>query len=273
MNSQQTSDRVHTMRGKTALISGSSSGIGAAIAKELSARGANIVLNYPWETLKGECEAVGRGLTTPWIAVCSDLSTMDGPAELVAAAVARFGHIDILVNNAGRVPMAPLWEAEPETWDQAMNLNARGSFLLTKAVLPHLTPYTPSGNMSGVNGGSRIICIGSAASRLPEPAQGVYAATKGAIDAMIRVWARELPPKYGCTVNGVGPGPVANQAFFGMLGDQFDAVREIFDKGTPCEGSFAALEDVAWTVGFLAEDRSKWVNGEYIILSGGYYLA
>lgn len=261
------------MKGRTALISGSSAGIGAAIAKELSARGANIVLNYPWKDLHMECEAIGAQLKTPWIAVCADLSTLEGPAQLVAAAVARFDHIDILVNNAGWVPIAPLWEADPESWDKAMNLNARGYFLLTKACLPHLTPYAPSGNLSGAKGGSRIICIGSAASRFAEHGQGVYAATKGAIDAMIRIWARELPPKYGCTVNGVGPGPVYSPNFTSLLGDGYEAVREIFDQGTPCEGSFAALEDVAWTVGYLAEERSKWVNGQYIILSGGYYMA
>lgn len=264
---------MQTMQGRTALISGSSSGLGAAIAKELSARGANIVLNYPWEHLAADAESVGKELTTPWIAVCADLSTMEGPKDLVSAAVDKFGHIDILVNNAGYVPMQPLWEADPASWDKAMNLNARGTFLLTQAALPHLTPYTPSGKMSGAHGGSRIVCIGSAASRTPEPGQGVYAATKGAIDAMIRVWARELPQKYGCTVNGIGPGPVCGKAFFGMLGDTYEVVKDVFEKGTPCEGSFASPEDVAWTVAFLAEERSRWINGEYIILSGGYYLA
>ncbi|CAG9953152.1 unnamed protein product [Clonostachys rosea f. rosea IK726] len=261
------------LQGKTAIISGSSSGIGVAIARELSARGASVVLNYPWESLKGECDAVGQSLATPWLAVCADLSTLEGPKKLVAEAVARFGHIDILVNNAGWVPMAPLWEAEPESWEKAMSLNARGYFLLTKEVLPHLTPYKPSGAMSGALGGSRIICIGSASSRTPEPGQGVYAATKGAIDAMIRVWARELPPKYGCTVNGVGPGPILNQNFIDILGESYETVRQEVEQATPCEGAFGSVEDVAWAVAFLADERSRWINGEYIILSGGTYMS
>ncbi|KAJ4353243.1 uncharacterized protein N0V89_004970 [Didymosphaeria variabile] len=251
-----------TMTGRNAVISGSSAGIGATIAAELSSRGANIVLNYPWESLRKECENVGQQLHTPWIAVCADLSTTDGPQILVSAAVERFGHIDILVNNAGIVPLAPLWKADVASWNQAMNLNARGCFLLTQAALPHLTPYTPSDKASGNLNGSRIICVGSAASRAPEHDQGTYAATKGAIDAMLRIWARELPPKYGCTVNGVGPGPVAGKSFYDKLGDNFDFIKGIFEAGTPCEGAFADPTDVAWTVAFLAEARSKWINGD-----------
>lgn len=98
-----------SLAGKTALISGSSAGIGAAIAIELSGRGANIVLNYPWPSEKQACKEVEGNLSTPWIAVCADLSTIKGPEQLVAAAVARFKTIHILVNNAAMVPHAPSW--------------------------------------------------------------------------------------------------------------------------------------------------------------------
>ncbi|KAL2878715.1 hypothetical protein SGCOL_005940 [Colletotrichum sp. CLE4] len=204
-----------TMTNKVALVSGSSKGIGAGIAIELSSRGARIVLNYPWDSLKQECEATGAKLQTDWIAVCADLTSDDGPEELVRQAVARFGHIDILVSNAGYVPIAHLWDADLSMWDQAMNLNARGAFALVKAALSHLTPHKPAipPSMSGAIDGSRIILVGSAASRVPKPAQGIYAATKGALDAILRVWAKELPPKYGCTVNMVAPGPVLTESF------------------------------------------------------------
>ncbi|KKK22070.1 hypothetical protein ARAM_002390 [Aspergillus rambellii] len=260
-----------TMLGKTAIISGSSAGIGAAIAIELSARGANIVLNYPFPSLREECEAVGAKLQTPWIAVCADLGTIEGPRELVAQAVARFGVIHILVNNAGVVPNAPTWEVDPRSWNQTMDINARGTFLLTQAVLPHLPPYKPSSPpaTSGVTNGSRIICIGSGQSRMAQPDCIVYAATKGAMDSMIKNWAKELPPKYGCTVNGVAPGPVITQKFIDSVGDSLPDVLQSFEKDVPCEGSVAEPEDIAWTVAWLAEDRSKWVNGEYIMVNGG----
>lgn len=263
-----------SMIGKTAVISGSSTGIGAAIAIELSARGANIVLNYPFPSLEEECNQTGGKLQTEWIAVCADLSTLEGPEELVKQAVARFKYIDLLVNNAGWVPLSSLWDSEPDSWEKAMNLNSRGAFLLTKAALPHLTPYTPSNspNMSGTLNGSRIVIVGSAASRFPRERQGIYAATKGALDAMMRVWAKELPPKYGCTVNAIGPGPVLTETFRANLGDHYDQVAEMASAETPTEGYFASVEDVAWAVAFFAEERSRFINGVFMVLSGGRYM-
>ncbi|KAG5800961.1 hypothetical protein H9Q69_000088 [Fusarium xylarioides] len=264
------------MHGKTAVISGSSRGIGAGIAVELSNRGANIVLNYPFSSLKDECEAVGRNLGTDWIAVCADIASNDGPSELVQQAVAKFGHIDILVSNAGYVPIAPLWDATLTMWDRTMNLNARGAFALVKASLPHLTPYkaTVPQNMSGAIGGSRIIIVGSAASRVPKANQGVYAATKGALDSILRVWAKELPPKYGCTVNLVAPGPVLTESFMEHFTQQeWDKIRQQLINDTPVEGGAASVEDVAWAVAFLAEERSRFINGEFMLLSGGVSMA
>ncbi|KAI8314228.1 hypothetical protein K4K61_005575 [Colletotrichum sp. SAR11_59] len=195
-----------SMQGKTAVVSGSSAGIGAgiAIAIELSTRGANIVLNYPFPHLQAECEQIGAKLQTPWIAVCADLSTVSGPAALVSAAlvsaalvsaalvsaalvsaaVALFKQIDILVSNAGMVPLGPLGEADADTWDRALNLNSRGAFLLVKTALPHLTPFEPRatrpGSTTAANGGgSRIIIVASVASRMPEVNQSIYAASKG----------------------------------------------------------------------------------------------
>lgn len=263
-----------TLLGRAAIISGSSAGIGAAIARELSVRGANIVLNYPFPELEAECKAVGKALQTSWIAVCADLSTLEGPGLLVDAAVEEFGYIHILVNNAGIVSHGPTWEIDGMKWDRAMNLNARGTFLLTKAVLAHLTPYqrsTPPA-ASGVMGGSRIICIGSGAGRLPQPDLIAYSATKGALDSMIKNWAKELPPIYGCTVNGVAPGPVNTKTFRTSFAPVLEETKASFSESTPCEGSVADEDDIAWTVAFLAEPRSKWINGEYINVNGGLMI-
>ncbi|KAJ0349356.1 hypothetical protein KNSL1_004821 [Colletotrichum chrysophilum] len=266
-----------SMQGKTAVISGSSAGIGAAIAIELSTRGANVVLNYPFPHLQTECEQIGAKLHTPWIAVCADLSTVSGPAALVSAAVARFKQIDILVSNTGMVPLGPLGEADADTWDRALNLNSRGAFLLVKAALPHLTPFEPramkpESASAATGGGSRIIIVASVASRMPEVNQSMYAASKGTLDAMIRVWAKELPPVYGCTVNAVAPGPISTETFLKNISPHFDMVKQDLDHRTPVEGAFGDVKDVAWTVAFLAEERSRWINGEYILLTGGCYI-
>ncbi|KAF0329972.1 3-oxoacyl-(acyl-carrier protein) reductase [Colletotrichum asianum] len=225
-----------SMQGKTAVVSGSSAGI----AIELSTRGANIVLNYPFPHLQAECEQIGAKLQTPWIAVCADLSTVSGPAALVSAAVARFKQIDILVSNAGMVPLGPLGEADADTWDRALNLNSRGAFLLVKTALPHLTPFEPRATRPGsasaaTGGGSRIIIVASVASRMPE---------------------------------GVGEG----ETFLKNISPHFDMVKQGLDQRTPVEGAFGDVKDVAWTVAFLAEERSRWINGEYILLTGGCYI-
>lgn len=262
-----------TLKGKVALITGSATGLGAAIAIELSARGATIVLNYPSPALKAECEAVGAKLQTEWIALCVDLSTHDGPETLIAGVVNQYKHIDILVSNAGLVPLGPLSEATPELWDRVVNLNSRAPLLLTKAALPYLTPYTPATKTSpAAGGGSRIILVASVASRAPETEQSIYAASKGALDSLVKVWAKELPPRYGCTVNAVAPGPIATLAFLKNIEPHTDFITALMTEKTPVDGAFGEAEDVAWAVAFLAEPRSRWINGEYLFLTGGAYI-
>ncbi|KAK7629858.1 hypothetical protein IWX48DRAFT_199135 [Phyllosticta citricarpa] len=114
-----------------AVISGSSSGIGASIARELSARGASIVVNYPFAQLSEEAHKVAESLQTPSIAVEADMSSIDGPAKLVGSAVGKFGRIEIVVNNAALAVNAQLGELPLDHWDKLVNLNGRGVFLLS----------------------------------------------------------------------------------------------------------------------------------------------
>lgn len=183
------------LTGKVAIVTGSSAGIGAAIATELSAQGASVVINYPFAKLKSEADLVLSELHTPSLAVEADLSTTTGPQQLIDAAVKKFGKIDILVNNASIAINKPLEELTLDDWDKMVNLNGRGYFLMVQGVLSHL------------NNPSRIINIVSASSRSGPPAQTIYSGTKGMQDSFTRVWAQELPRKYGCTVNAISPGP------------------------------------------------------------------
>ncbi|KAK1709133.1 uncharacterized protein BDZ83DRAFT_592219 [Colletotrichum acutatum] len=251
------------MKGKTTVVSGSLAGIGTAIAEKLSMGRANIVLNCPFPQLLAECEQVGAKMQTPWISVCADMSTVWGPAALVPAAVARFKQIDILVSNAGMIQLGPLGEANADTWDQALNLNSRGAFLLVKAALPF---------HSSKRGGFRIIIVSSFASRMPEVNQSIYAASKGTLDAMIRVWARELPPVYRCTVKAVAPGSISTETFFKIISSRFNIVKQEMDLRTSIKGAFGDVENVALTVAFLAEERSQSINGEYLLLTGSCYI-
>ena len=183
------------LQGKVAVVTGSSSGIGAAIARELASRGASVVINYPYASLERQGESILESLDTPGISVQADLSTVEGPKQLIDAAVKKYGRIDILVNNASVAIFKPLELATLDEWDRMVNLNGRGYFLTTQSALPHLS--NPS----------RIINITSSDCRFPSPTHSIYTGTKGMQDAFTKVWAKELPPKYGCTVNSVIPGP------------------------------------------------------------------
>jgi 3-oxoacyl-[acyl-carrier protein] reductase len=252
-----------SLDGKVAIVSGSSSGIGAAIAQELSRRGAQVVINYPFETEKRNAEEVLKSLggAAKAIMVEADLSTPTGPSKLVDAAVAEFGTIDILVNNAGISVPIILQDATDESfhriWDSVMNLNGRGTILLTRAVLKHLAPKN-----------SRIINISSATSRNPEPNISIYAGSKGMIESFTRCWAKDLPRQYGCTVNTVAPGPVDTELLRSAPPHVLATVMQTCNS-TPVAPRLASPSEVAWTVAMLCEEQAGWLNGLYIPVAGG----
>lgn len=122
--------------------------------------------------------------------------------------------------------------------------------------------------LAEVKGDSRINCIGSGAGRQPQNELLAYPTGKGALHTMINHWAKELPLKYGCTVKGVAPGPVKTDNLVSEYGARWKKACVSYASVTLSEGSMAEVDDVAWLVAFLAEDRSKWVNGKYINVNG-----
>lgn len=255
------SQQIKSLAGKTAVISGSSSGIGKAIAVELSSRGANVTINYPFESLKQEAEAVVAQLPHGTaIAVCADISTTTGPAALVAAAVQAFGRIDIVVNNAALAVNKRFEEQTLDDWDLLVNLNGRGTFLLTQASLPHLSKP-----------GGRIINICSASSRAAPPMQTIYAGTKGMVDSFTRVWAKELPPVYGCTVNSVSPGPTRTEGF-AAAGEEVMKILQPTIDSIPVAARMAESSEIAYAVAFFCEERSRWINGLHMHANGGLFV-
>ena len=249
-----------TLSGKVAIISGSCSGIGAAIATELSSRGCNVVINYPSTSLQAQAVALSNSLITRAITVCADISSIEGPQTLVNEAVREFGKVDILVNNAAIAINLPLEEQTMEHWDSLVNLNGRGTFLLTQAVLPHLSRTE-----------SRIVNIDSISSRAAPALQTIYAGTKGMVDSFTRCWAKELPPKYGCTVNAVSPGPTMTEGF-AAAGEPFMKMMQPVLDQTPVGPRMAKPDEIAFAVGFLCEPRASWINGLNLTASGGLFI-
>lgn len=258
----------NSLTGKVAVVSGSSSGIGAAVARELSQRGAHVAINYPFPSEKANAEAVLNSLSsksTTSIIVEADLSTESGPQHLADTVARHFGKIDILVNNAGLGLFCSLDEPDDkkilEIWDRVTSLNVRGAMLLTRAVLTHLSPKN-----------ARIVNICSSTSRNPEHNMTIYAGSKGMIESFTRAWARELPRKYGCTVNAVAPGPVATPQMLTGPAAILESVTSQFNT-VPVAPRMANPEEIAWTVASLCEEGASWLNGLYIPVTGGQTLS
>jgi len=246
-----------TLNGKVAIVSGSSSGIGKAIAVELASRGASVVINYPQPSLEAEAATVLKLLPTPSKAVCADMGSKEGPSRLVEAAVEAFGKIDIIVNNAAIAVNKPLEEQTLDDWDLLVNINGRGVFLLTQAALPHLTQP-----------GGRIVNICSATSRAPPPMQTIYAGTKGMVDSFTRCWAKELPRKYGCTVNAVSPGATRTEGFAAAGSEVMKILQPMIDS-IPVAPRMGETSEIAYAVAFLCEERTRWINGLHLHANGG----
>ena len=241
---------------KVAVITGASKGIGAAIARAFGAEGAAVVVNYATgregadKVVKEIVSAGGRAT-----AVGANVANADEVAVLFAQTKAIFGRVDVLVNNAGVYTFAPIEEFTVDMYRRLFDINVLGMLLCTKAAIP-LFP----------TGGGAIVNVSSIASTLAPPATAVYSGTKGAVDSITKVLAKELGPR-NIRVNAVNPGMVITDGAIsaGIAGSDFekDAV-----SGTPL-GRVARPEDIALPAIFLASDDARHITGETIYISGG----
>jgi 3-oxoacyl-[acyl-carrier protein] reductase len=244
------------LTGKVAVVTGASKGIGAGIAQELAAQGAAVVVNY--STSKQDAENVVAAINKAGgkaIAVGGSVAKPEDIEKLFAETKKAFGKVDILVNNAGVYGFNPLDAITAEDFDWMYGVNVKGLLLTTKAGVA-LFPK---------EGGS-VINIGSVASEMGAPASAVYSGTKGAVDSITRVLAKELGPK-NIRVNAVNPGPVATEGFksSGVEGSDFE--KQMI-AGTPL-GRVGQPQDVATVVSFLASDDARWVTGSLLQAAGG----
>jgi 3-oxoacyl-[acyl-carrier protein] reductase len=248
---------MNNLEGKVALVTGASKGIGAAIAKELAARGASVAVNYSGskaaaEAVVAEIEKAGGKA----FAVQANLSDPDAIGPFIHNVAAKLGPIDILVNNAGIYEFGALEQVTPEHFHKQFNLNVLGLLLVTQAAVARFNP----------KGGS-IINIGSVVGRMAFPNAAVYSATKGAVDSVTVSLSKELGPR-GIRVNALNPGLIITEGTqdAGIAGSDFEksAVAE-----TPL-GRAGQPRDVATAAAFLASDDAGWVSGQTLYASGGY---
>lgn len=243
------------LKGKVAIVTGASKGIGAAIAEDLAREGASVIVNYSSSPQKAE-EVVGRikangGSAT---AVRADVSKPAEARQLIDATLAEFGRADILVNNAGVYEFRPLPEVDEAHFDRMFDLNVKGLVFATQAAVKAF----------GENGGT-VINISSMASLAATPNGSVYSASKAAVDSVTRTLAAELGPKK-ILVNSVLPGPVETDGALSLSNwDEFSA-RLV--QQTPL-GRVGKPADIAKVVSFLASDDAGWITGQIIPVAGG----
>jgi 3-oxoacyl-[acyl-carrier protein] reductase len=245
------------LKGKVAVVTGASKGIGASIARHLAQEGAAVVVNYASSQAGADrvvAEIVGAGGQA--IAVQADLAQPAQVKRLFAAAKQAFDRLDILVNNAGIYEFAPLEAVTPEHFHKQFNLNVLGLVLATQEAVQAF----------GTAGGS-IINISSVVATAPMPTASIYSATKAAVDAVTRALAKELGPR-NIRVNSINPGMIETEGFHaaGIAEGDF---RTQVEKQTPL-GRIGQPQDVAPAAVFLASDEARWITGETLHTAGGY---
>jgi 3-oxoacyl-[acyl-carrier protein] reductase len=244
------------LKNKVAVVTGASKGIGADIAKVFAKEGASVVVNY--SSSREGADKVVADITSKGgkaLAVQGDVSKSDDVVRIFAETKKAFGKLDVLVNNAGVYQFTPLEEITEEIFHRIFNINVLGLLLATKEATKHFGP----------EGGS-VINIGSAVTSLNPPTSAVYTATKGAVDSITGVLAKELGPKK-IRVNSVNPGMVETEGVHsaGFMGSDF----EKWAQGQTPLGRIGQPGDISPVAVFLASNDSGWLTGETLVASGG----
>ncbi|AVT75895.1 3-ketoacyl-ACP reductase [Rhodopseudomonas palustris] len=241
------------LTGKRALITGASRGIGAAIAKELAANGADVAITYERSAERAaEVVRVIEGEGRRGFALQADSADPAALKSAVDEAVTKLGGLDILVNNAGIGRVGPITELSLADINALLNVNVRAVVLASQATIPHLGQ------------GGRIISIGSTlAERVPFPGSTVYAMTKSALHAFTRGLSRELGPQ-GVTVNLVQPGSIDTD-MNPASGEQADQLRAL-----TALGRYGKPEEIAAVVAFLASPAAALITGAMITADAGF---
>ena len=248
------SSNMNKLKDKVAIVTGASKGIGAGIARQLAADGAKVVVNYAAsknaaDRVVADIQAAGGDA----IAVAADVTQKKEVERLVQMSIDVFGRLDIVVNNSGIYQFARIEETSEELYRKQFDINVLGTLLVAGAAVPHLS----SGS---------IINISSNVTRIFPAESAIYTGTKGAVDAITGVLAKELGPR-GIRVNAVSPGLIETDGTHaaGVIGSEFQA----WNEGQTPLCRIGQVRDIAPIVSYLASDDARWVTGEIILGSGG----
>jgi len=238
---------------KVAIVTGSSRGIGAEIAQTLAGAGAKVVINYAHS--QKAADDIRMAITQKGgkcTAIKADVSNPDDVKRLFDAAIDHFGRIDILVNNAGILIFKKIEEFTNEEFDRILDINLKSVFYTLREAAGRLAD----------NG--RIVNISSTVTRLMLPKYGAYAATKGALEQLTRIFAREIGER-GITVNSVSPGPVFTELF--RAGKTAEDIQRMAAMSSL--GRIGEVDDIAQIVLYLVSEEARWITGQDIGANGG----
>lgn len=248
-------------RGKTALVTGSSRGIGKAIALELAQQGADIIINYvrnqqPAEETADAVRAMGRKA----LVVRANVGKMENLEKLFGCIEEEFGGLDIFISNAASGFNRPALEQRPEGWDHTMNVNARAFLFGAQLAVPLMEK----------RGGGKMVAVSSQGSVRVMPEYIAVGASKAALEALVRYLAVELAAK-NVVVNAVSPGVVETEALqhFSLLSDPTVIHRAA--QQTPA-GRIATPQDIAHVAAFLCSEEASMIRGQVIVVDGGFSL-
>lgn len=251
------------LEGKVAIITGGDQGIGSAIALRLAAEGADIAFCYRRNRSGAEevvasitGDGAGAGTGRKALALQADISDTAQAQNFITTVFARFGTADILVNNAGLERRADFWDVTEQDYDLVLNVNLKGVFFTTQAVVRHWLAARKPG---------KIINISSVHEELPFPHFASYCASKGGLKMLMRDLAIELAP-YGITINNIAPGAIETPINKALLNDP--AKLKALLENIPL-GRLGTPEDVAGVAAFLASADSDYITGTTVLVDGG----
>ena len=242
-----------TLKNKSALVTGGSRGIGAAIVKRLASKGANVTLTYsnsPDRANEVVKAAQASGVRS--LAIQADSADASAVVTAVERTVSELGGIDILVNNAGILITGPLEDFKLADFDRTLAINVRAVFVATQAAVKHMKD------------GGRIINIGSTnAERMPFAGGGVYAMSKSALQGLVQGLARDLGPR-GITINNVQPGPVNTEM------NPEDGEFAVMLKKVNALPRYGTAEEIAGMVAYLSGHEAAYITGASLMIDGGF---
>jgi NAD(P)-dependent dehydrogenase (short-subunit alcohol dehydrogenase family) len=242
------------LEGKIAVVTGGSTGIGLAIAKEFVAEGAYVfITGRRAAELDKAAKEIGRNVTP----VQSDVAKLEDLDKLYATVAKEKGRIDVLVVNAGVLENAPTADATPDHFDRVFAVNVRGAYFTVQRALKLLQD------------GSSIVVTASVVQYKGFPGSGIYSATKGAVRSLVRTWAAEFKDR-GIRVNAVSPGPIETPMFesFAHNPEELEVVRKTITAQVPL-GRLGRPEEMAKAVLFLASSDSSYTTGFDLLADGG----